>query len=844
MTRGALAAVGIVLVSATLGCGEQRGTGEAVESQREAQQKASWHVSPTAELPAPVVAAARGTNARAAASQSQVLVASYELGINGARVLTFARADAQYNLIDPEVRAVAPKLQVHNGEYMPGFAVASDGDSFLIVGVSVDGDELLGVSVGADGQLGEPFSVGPCSSTIPNGIALASDGTGYVAAWVDGPAFRAVHINVSTRASTPISFGAIALSSNAGYAVPSLASNGATYLLIWEDNVHPGMVNGLRLNPDGTPKDAASFQAFSGAGWPSVASDGHDFVIVGLSNTTGGVIAQRISAAGAKLGTALSIESVLYSGQAPTVAFVGSGFVTAYWDTLNGRLRSSFISHDVTTATSPTTLAPSPVYTTQVVATATPSGALLVTGPYATPVSSELELGASVLVEAKPPSRENLRSAAVGSEYLVAWQEEAPAFEAPEQRLKFVTVASSASAPEPVLGAGAFDANSGAKFGELAGVVADDNGYLFSGINGYAYVGQSPFRGFVPPGVWPWAAGHSGYLTSKYADVVTLHALDTDGNVISGNGVTPSKPCPASQLTCVPMSMAHRPGGYAVLWGTAASQTSDGERAAVTLTDEQGNVVDSKLIDAADDAGATAIVTNGVGYLVLVPEALNSTTQKWSERRVLQLDAELNVVASNATELLVEEFKAFNQRYSDIVVSGGEYYAVYDKQRWKNDELPHGPLWFAHLAGDGTIADEFQVVADTTGSPVLATAGDDSFLLTTSASEILFIRRAPAGGGAGAAGAGDVPDDDSQTVTGVSGGMSAGGADGQGEAPEDETSADADGGSDADTSEARPKAANDSSCSAARVAAPEGSSCWGLLSAIALVGLARRRRSG
>jgi len=100
MTRGARAAVGIVLVSATLGCGQQPGIGEAVDSQREAQQKATWHVSATAELPAPVVAAALGTNARAAASQSQVLVASYEFGINTDRVLAFARAGDHILVVD------------------------------------------------------------------------------------------------------------------------------------------------------------------------------------------------------------------------------------------------------------------------------------------------------------------------------------------------------------------------------------------------------------------------------------------------------------------------------------------------------------------------------------------------------------------------------------------------------------------------------------------------------------------------------------------------------------------------------------------------------------------------
>jgi hypothetical protein len=386
----------------------------------------------------------------------------------------------------------------------------------------------------------------------------------------------------------------------------------------------------------------------------------------------------------------------------------------------------------------------------------------------------------------------------------------------------------------------AFDANSGAKFGDLTAVVADENGYLFSGTNGRAYVGKSPFKSFVPPSVWPWAAGRSGYLTATWDGA--LRALDTDGNVLSGSGATLAKPCIAIR-SCTPMSIAHSAGGYAVLWGNGEKQTSDSERAAVTLTDDEGNVVVSKIIDSPNDVVATAIVSNGAGYLVFVPEALNSTTNEWTARTVLQLDTDLNVVASNPTELLVREFRAFNERYSDVVVSGGEYYAVYDRQRWQN-ELPNGPLWFAHLAADGTIADEFEVIAETTGAPVLAAAGADSFLLTTSASETMFIQRDVLGGDdAGGAGAGGAPaSGEGESPAEVSGGAGAGGIDGAGEAPEDESSAGAAGGDDGQGHAAPPKTSHDSSCRTAVVGAPAGASFWPTLLALGLVGLARRRR--
>jgi MYXO-CTERM domain-containing protein len=293
----------------------------------------------------------------------------------------------------------------------------------------------------------------------------------------------------------------------------------------------------------------------------------------------------------------------------------------------------------------------------------------------------------------------------------------------------------------------------------------------------------------------------------------------------------------------MPLSIAPRAGGYAVLWGNAENQTSDSERAAVTLTDEEGNVLVSKIIDSPNDAVATAIVSNGAGYLVFVPDALNSTTNERTERTVLQLDTDLNVIASNPTELLVNVVRNDAQRYSDVVVSGGEYYAVYDKQRWQN-ELAHGPLWFAHLAADGTIADELEVIAETTGNPVLAAADADSFLLTTSASETMFIQRGMQGGDdAGGAGDGDVPaSGDGGAPAEVSGGTSAGGIDGAGEVPEDQSSAGAAGGSDAESHAAPPRTSSDSSCRTAGVGAPAGSSWWPTLLALGLVGLARRRR--
>lgn len=748
------------LAVAAAACSTHRNASDepAPGASREQLVTGGWEISAPGTFPPAAIVGGGGPEPRIAASASSFLVASFARGSAFKTILQFARVDAEYQLIDPILREVTgAEANVSSHAVLPigPFAVASDGTSFLLVWLSAAGTELLAATVDAGGQVSSPFSIGPNVGVAPDEIALASDGTTYLAAWVDGAAFRGAHIDAASKTATPLVYSEAIIAEPAYVPHPSLAFNGTNYLLTWTSETQSIAVKGVLLQSDGAPQaptvlplDQVTSVVFNGSR-ATASSNGQDFVVVGEAGT--GVVAQRVSAAGAKLGAALMVEAVGVSYRPPAVMFLGSNYVAVYDDAIQGRVRRSYFDPAVTAVASRATVPGSIL-----AAAAHSQGGLVVTGAYAMPLSSQLEVGVDVLVSPRLAPRTQFRSAASGGRYLVAWNEVSPASPAPsfqtlDPLLKAFGVDGTGAVPLPLEVSGLTEANGAAAFGDFSALRADDHGFLLAGINSKGFAVQDgTFSPIGVPTSWPLAAGRTGYLGADGSP--KLYGLDSSGTLLDASGTPVIKPCPPNQQvgqSCWPVDIAFNGTSYAVLWASDWSPL-ESEVAAITLTDEHGSVLSTKLLDAGSGR-ARRIFWTGSGYLVFLVGQVDYLAQTSGPRSVLQLDAELNVVTTQSTALYLPEFQTAGVRVSELAISSGVPYLVYGKDSIDGTPRASEPLWFAHLEPDGTLVDELEVIADTSGYPALATAGPDAFLLSTSASEMYFIRRDSSSAGAGGA---------------------------------------------------------------------------------------------
>jgi hypothetical protein len=220
--------------------------------------------------------------------------------------------------------------------------VAWDGAHFLVVWTdSRDGtgnSDIYGARVAPDGTIldgtGIPISTAPGPQFGP---AVSWGGGRFLVAWTDGRTTDVYPDVYGTLVSTGGS-----VSSPAGIALStvglietavSVASNGSTFLVAWQDGVDEGdeRVFGVRVSATGTVlgRLAIASAATTGTYEPSLASDGTDYLAVWWSGSQ--IYGRRISGAGAILdATPIPITNVSGSRRHPAAAWGGSNYLVAW----------------------------------------------------------------------------------------------------------------------------------------------------------------------------------------------------------------------------------------------------------------------------------------------------------------------------------------------------------------------------------------------------------------------------------------------------------------------------------------------------------------------------------
>jgi MYXO-CTERM domain-containing protein len=233
-----------------------------------------------------------------------------------------------------------------------GPAMASDGQNFLVVwGDNRRGgvyDEIYGARVAPSGALldpvGFPIAIGESANTKEPRVAWG--GKEYLVVWQSEQSSGAVEIrgqrvNAAGQAVNSAPIGIAAGSSKKTH--PAVASRGNGYLVLWEDDAAGNLdVRGTRLDGNGLVLDPAGIAIASATGdqkLPAVASDGAQYLVVweDASGTDSDIAGTRIDANGQRLDTpALTISSAVGLQRTPAVGFGAGRFFVAWADERGG----------------------------------------------------------------------------------------------------------------------------------------------------------------------------------------------------------------------------------------------------------------------------------------------------------------------------------------------------------------------------------------------------------------------------------------------------------------------------------------------------------------------------
>jgi hypothetical protein len=227
-------------------------------------------------------------------------------------------------------------------------ATASNGQDHLVVWWHGRGSHIVGARVAGNGTVLDPDGLTISKDGASGRPRVASDGNDFLVVWSQGGVWGA---RVS-RAGTVLDPGAIAVSRLFGSTSPaSIASNGRNYLIVWsysfvpdDDSLpaSPSHIHGTRLSPDGNLLDENELEFTDGEGnqtSPKVASNGAEYLVVWEE---GGIYAQRINNAGVAIGRS-PIPVCTREGCTSDFALASNGrdYLVAWTDTRN------FNTHDL-----------------------------------------------------------------------------------------------------------------------------------------------------------------------------------------------------------------------------------------------------------------------------------------------------------------------------------------------------------------------------------------------------------------------------------------------------------------------------------------------------------------
>ncbi|MCA9577598.1 MAG: hypothetical protein KC668_19310 [Myxococcales bacterium] len=231
-----------------------------------------------------------------------------------------------------------------SGAYLP--RVASNGAGYLVAWVDSRawGFRIYGARVSLNGILQDDAGLALTPyETWASAPAIASDGTDYLVVWEEGmiaPETRILGTRV-THAGVVLDPDSIVISDAAEHqGAPSVASNGAGYLVVWQDerNGSDQDIFGARVTVGGVVEDPFGFVIATAPRWqgaPAVASNGDDYLVAWADHRAndGDVYAARVSSLGVVLDTSsFAISTAASSPDGVSVASDGTDYYVAWTD--------------------------------------------------------------------------------------------------------------------------------------------------------------------------------------------------------------------------------------------------------------------------------------------------------------------------------------------------------------------------------------------------------------------------------------------------------------------------------------------------------------------------------
>jgi hypothetical protein len=233
-------------------------------------------------------------------------------------------------------------------------AVASNETTSLVVWFDASLSALYGARVAQSGAVLDaalPISTTPdYAAPVP---AVASDGAGFLVTWSDlrdsgsGNDLSDVYGTRVSGDGVVLDPSGIAISTLTGTQhEPSVAYNGADYLVVWQDGPYEGGggIGGARVTADGVLLDPVGIHIGAGE-MPAVASDGTLFLAVwddaatdsATMTTHSDVLGARVSAAGVvQDGPAFVVSTAANQQLQPAVSFDGTTYLVVWEDYRGG----------------------------------------------------------------------------------------------------------------------------------------------------------------------------------------------------------------------------------------------------------------------------------------------------------------------------------------------------------------------------------------------------------------------------------------------------------------------------------------------------------------------------
>lgn len=230
-------------------------------------------------------------------------------------------------------------------------SVASDGTDWFVAWTDwrTDPPSIYGTPVTAAGGVSLSSGLEIASASVAQTPAVASNGTDYLVVWAD---FADSDSNVRgarvSAAGTLLGASVLAISAQAeiNESMPSVASLGADYLVVWQDlrNDSVWSVYGARVTSAGAVSDASGFAVATGDAAkhaPCVTSSGTNYFAVWTDELRDerdiDVIGARITSAGSVSDSAGIVVSTGTNQQfGPSVASNGTDYLVAWEDSRAG----------------------------------------------------------------------------------------------------------------------------------------------------------------------------------------------------------------------------------------------------------------------------------------------------------------------------------------------------------------------------------------------------------------------------------------------------------------------------------------------------------------------------